>query len=67
MGKGGERERKEQKMRKQKVNPCSTSFSFTGNIYKLPLSISFTPVNMIPNYFVPAIKAMQGLNTPGKL
>lgn len=54
-------------MREQKVNPCSTSFSFTGNIYKLPLSISFTPMNMILNYFVPAVKAMQGLNTLGKL
>lgn len=54
-------------MREQKVNPCSTSFPFTGNIYKLPLSISFTPMNMILNYFVTAVKAMQGLNTLGKL
>lgn len=54
-------------MRAQKFNPCSTSFSFTGSVYKLPLSIPFAPINMFPNYFVPSTKAMQGLNTPGKL
>lgn len=62
-----ERERKEQKMRERKVNPCSTSFSFTNKVYKLPLSISFTPMDMVTNYFVLAIKAMQGLDTLGKL
>lgn len=62
-----ERERKEQKMREWKVNPCSTSFSFTSKVYKLPLSISFTPMDMVTNYFVLAIKTMQGLSTLGKL
>lgn len=53
-----ERERKEQKMREQNVNPCSTSVSFTNKVYKLPLSISFTPTNMVVNYFVPVVKAV---------
>lgn len=62
-----ERKRKEQKVKEINVNSCSTTFSFTNKVYRLPSSISFTPMNMVTNYFVPAAKAMQGLNSLGKM
>lgn len=62
-----ERERKEQKVKEMNVNPCSTSFSFTNEVYRLPLSISFTPMNMVTNYLVPAVKVMQSLNSLGEM